>query len=227
MSGRIVAEVMDYAPEDLRDSEFLVLLALAESARDHNRTSRTNTKEIARRSRRSEGTVRNAIMGLTRRCLIYPVHNQASLGSRKRIAQDYRIVQLESHHRAATMRFGVTSRDDTKDEPKSEVGVTPRSDSNRLWITPGDDKLVSLPGEFGVTSRDDTHRKDSPVTTVSSNSSRQVTVDSEPREGSPSPLRSEALEEQPPAATPVARGHPPPARQPDRRASHRRPKRKR
>lgn len=97
MSGRIVGEVMDYAPEDLTDSQFLTLLALAESARDNTRITHTNTAQIARRARRSPGTVRNAIVELTRRALIAPQGK-----ARRGHAQDYRIHPLEAHHRAAT-----------------------------------------------------------------------------------------------------------------------------
>lgn len=97
MSGKIVGEVMDYAPDDLTDSQLLTLIALAESARDTTRVTHTNTNEIARRARRSPGTVRNAIVELTRRALIAP-QGKAHRGH----AQDYRIHPLEAHHRATT-----------------------------------------------------------------------------------------------------------------------------
>jgi len=115
VSGKIMGEVMRYAPDDLTETQYRVLMALAESARDHNRTTKTNTVEVAMLARRKIGTVRNAISELTRRCLIYPVHPHSEVG-RGRKAQDYRIVELHAYHRAATHRpeptNSVTARDD-------------------------------------------------------------------------------------------------------------------
>lgn len=102
MSGRIVAEVLDYAPEDLTIAQRFVLVALAESARDQGptaRVSRTNTTKIAQQTGIAPGTVRNALSELARRGLIRPQHEHSKVG-RGRLAQDYRIHQLEAHHRA-------------------------------------------------------------------------------------------------------------------------------
>ena len=102
MSGKIVSEVLRYAPEDLTIAQRFVLVALAESARDQGpaaRVSRTNTTEIARQTGIAAGTVRNALSELARRGLIRPQHEHKKVG-RGRLAQDYRIHQLEAHHRA-------------------------------------------------------------------------------------------------------------------------------
>lgn len=102
MSGRIVGEVLRYAPDDLTETQRWVLLALAESVRDRpagNRITRTNVAEVAALTRRAPGTVRNALVELTRRALIAP-QGKASRGH----AQDYRIHPLEAHHRATTAR---------------------------------------------------------------------------------------------------------------------------
>lgn len=100
MSGKIVGEVLRYAPSDLTETQRWVLLALAESVREKpagNRVTRTNVAEVADLTRRSPGTVRNALMELTRRALIAP-QGKAHRGH----AQDYRIHPLEAHHRATT-----------------------------------------------------------------------------------------------------------------------------
>ena len=100
MSGKILGEVLRHAPEDLTETQRWVLLALAESVRDRpvgNRITRTNVDEVAYLTRRSTGSVRNALMELTRRALIAP-QGRAHRGH----AQDYRIHPLEAHHRATT-----------------------------------------------------------------------------------------------------------------------------
>lgn len=122
MSGRIVAEVLDYAPEDLTDSQFLTLIALAESARDQTRTTKTTTAKVARRIRRSPGTVRNAIVELTRRALIAPTGRPM-----RGHAQDYRLHQLEAHHRATTVSFLEVTRSPTDTDHDR---VTPRDDTS-------------------------------------------------------------------------------------------------
>lgn len=102
MSGKIVGEVLDYAPDDLTDAELLVLVALAENARDTGpdaRITKTSAAAIAKRVRRSPGTVQNVLVELRRRGLIAAQH-KASRGH----AQNYRIHQLEAHHRATTTR---------------------------------------------------------------------------------------------------------------------------
>ena len=102
MSGRLVREVLDYAPEDLPRLELLVLLSLAESAQERDRTARyhTSTVELARRVRSTPGTVRNALGTLRGRGLVQPIHDKVKPG----LAQEYRLTPLGEHHRHATTR---------------------------------------------------------------------------------------------------------------------------
>lgn len=97
MSGRIVGEVLDHAPESLRTGEFLVLIALAEDARDRDRLARYSDAEtIANRTRLAPGTVRNALVVLTRRGLIKPTR-RAQTGTH----QEWLIVELYDYHRSS------------------------------------------------------------------------------------------------------------------------------
>lgn len=101
MSGKLVGEAGRYAPADLTVAERFVLIALAESARDGDRTSRTNARAIAEFTGLAPGTVKNALSELKTRCLIVP------LGiARRGHAQDYRLTQLHAHHRASTNKPG-------------------------------------------------------------------------------------------------------------------------
>ena len=98
MSGKLVGDAGRYAPEDLTVAERFVLVALAESARDNTRVSRTNSRAIADFTGLALGTVKNALSELARRSLIQPQGV-----ARRGHAQDYRIAHLEAHHRAATV----------------------------------------------------------------------------------------------------------------------------
>lgn len=99
MSGRIVGEVLDNAPEDLTNAELLVLVAIAEDARDRDRRAAfSDTESLVRRSRQKPGTVRNALSSLVQRGLIVPQVDRVHRGGRH---QEYTIVKLEHHHRAA------------------------------------------------------------------------------------------------------------------------------
>ena len=99
MSGRIVREVLDYAPADLRPLELLVLVSLAESAQERDRTARyhTSTVEVARRVRSTPGAVRNVLSTLRARSLVSPVHERVRPG----LAQEYVLTRLDEHHREA------------------------------------------------------------------------------------------------------------------------------
>lgn len=103
MSGRLVGEVLDYAPADLTPAETLVLVALAEAAKDRDRTARfqCSVDVLATRTRLSSGTVRNALSHLTRRGLIRPLIKGVSRGGRH---QEYELARLETRHRFATHR---------------------------------------------------------------------------------------------------------------------------
>ena len=101
MSGRLVKDVLLYAPTDLTDKERLVLIALAEDARERDRIARyIKVEEIADYVQISTGTVRNIISRLVARALIQPTLSHAGKGRR----QQYRIAYLTQDHRAATIR---------------------------------------------------------------------------------------------------------------------------
>lgn len=95
MSGRIVNEVLENAPEDLTDAELLVLVAIAEDARDRDRLARySDVENLTRRTRKKAGTVKNALSELTRRGLLKP-GGPAYRGRH----QEYRVTELYPHHR--------------------------------------------------------------------------------------------------------------------------------
>lgn len=98
MSGRLVGDVLRYAPADLTVAERFVLVCLAESARDRDRVSRTNARAITEATGLKLGTVKNALCELAARALIQPQGI-----ARRGHAQDYRIAHLHAHHRAATV----------------------------------------------------------------------------------------------------------------------------
>ena len=102
MSGRLVGEVLDHAPADLRPLDFAVLIALAEAARYGTRTATYGTKpeQLAQRVRpiSSAGSVRNALSRLTSRGLIRPVRGRANRGK----VQHYAITHLSNGARFAT-----------------------------------------------------------------------------------------------------------------------------
>lgn len=97
MSGRIVGEVLDYAPVDLRPLDLLVLIALAEAAHDKDRTAIKNSsaEALAYRVRSTPASVRNALGRLRQRAIIRPVHAKVGPGK----SQHWTITQLSDYHR--------------------------------------------------------------------------------------------------------------------------------
>lgn len=102
MSWRIVKEVFDNAPDDLKPLELLVLVALAEAAHDRDRTAMENSSAdaVAFRVRSTPGSVRNVLLSLKMRGLIRPMHKRPSRGQ----SQNWIIANLNGHHRNATIR---------------------------------------------------------------------------------------------------------------------------
>lgn len=99
MSGRIVGEVFDNAPEDLTSAELLVLLAIGEDARDRDRIAPySDVESLVRRTRLKPGTVRNALSALARRALIVPQKQRVHRGGDH---QEYAVARLTHAHRAA------------------------------------------------------------------------------------------------------------------------------
>lgn len=99
MSGRIVGEVLDHAPEDLTLSELIVLLTIAEDARDRDRLAKySDLESIVRRARIKPGTARNALSTLVRRGLVVPQKDRVHRGGDH---QEYIVPKLQPHHRHA------------------------------------------------------------------------------------------------------------------------------
>lgn len=97
MSGRIVKDVLEHAP-DLPDTEWRVLIVLAEDARDSDRIARyCAVATIAERARRAPGSVQNALGRLTARGLIKPL-----LKAHRGRVQHYEIARLSTAHRFVT-----------------------------------------------------------------------------------------------------------------------------
>lgn len=97
MSGRIVGEVLDNAPDDLTTAELLVLIAIAEDARDTTRLAeRSDLVSLVYRTRLKPGTVRNTLSTLTRRGLVIATVDRVHRGGKH---QEYRIPKLQPHHR--------------------------------------------------------------------------------------------------------------------------------
>lgn len=97
MSGRIVGEVLDNAPEDLTPAELLVLVAIGEDARERDRLAiYSDVATLVTRTRCKPGTVRNALSSLTRRGLIIPTVDRVHRGGKH---QEYRVPKLQPHHR--------------------------------------------------------------------------------------------------------------------------------
>lgn len=102
MSGRLVGEVLKYAPYDLTPTELLVLIALAESAQDRDRIARyhASAEHLADLIRSpSPASVRNVLARLTSRALIVPLIEKCHRG----VAQQYRIAPLNEGTRKAVL----------------------------------------------------------------------------------------------------------------------------
>jgi RIO-like serine/threonine protein kinase len=110
VSGRIVGEVLDHAP-DLPETEWRVLIALAEDANDRDRIARYSSAErLSERARRAEGSVRNALAKLTAKGLIQPL-----LKAHRGKVQHYQIARLAAAHRFVTYADqGSTHRPDKR-----------------------------------------------------------------------------------------------------------------
>lgn len=103
MSGKLVGEVLDHAPRDLTVAERFVFAALAEAARDKDRTARyqCSNSDLAYRTGLKEGTVRNALSELAQRGLIKRLVETVHKGGKH---QEYELCKLSAHHRFTTIR---------------------------------------------------------------------------------------------------------------------------
>ena len=97
LSGRIVGEVLKHAPSDVRGLDLLVLVSLAESAREKDRTAieHSSANAIAYRIRSTPSSVGNALQRLKERGLIRPVHTKVHRGQQ----QNWVITKLSDYHR--------------------------------------------------------------------------------------------------------------------------------
>jgi hypothetical protein len=145
MSGRLVKDVLQYAPTDLTDKERLVLIALAEDARDRDRIARfIKLEHIADYARISTGTARNILSRLTNRALIQPTISHANKGRR----QQYRIALLTPSHRDATIRKA-SSSEMTHNSPEPD----PKASPQRMRLTPVDNSGPDLQSVIQMPSK--------------------------------------------------------------------------
>lgn len=109
MSGRLVGEVLDHAPQDLTPAARLVLIALAADARDTDRIARfkSSVDALAYRTNLAPGSIRNVLSELVARGLIRPLIKHVHRGGKH---QEYELAKLANHHRFATING--TSHDD-------------------------------------------------------------------------------------------------------------------
>lgn len=117
MSGRIVEDVLEHAP-DLPDTEWRVLIVLARDARDTDRIARYCSVElIARQARRAPGTVQNALSKLAGRGLIKPL-----LRAHRGRVQHYEIARLDASHRIITYNHeSLTLRGEPLEDRKANL----------------------------------------------------------------------------------------------------------
>jgi DNA-binding MarR family transcriptional regulator len=103
VSGRLVGEVLKYAPSDLTQLELLVLVSLAESTKGTDRIARfyASNDHIADRVRSTPASVRNVIAKLVQRGLIVPQIEKCHRG----VAQQYEIPKMTDATRRATFRW--------------------------------------------------------------------------------------------------------------------------
>lgn len=101
MSGRMVGEVLDHAPADLTQLEMLVLVTLAESAAEKDRTARygVTAEELADKARSTPGAVRNTLGRLKERGLIVPLFEKPRRG----LAQNWRVIRMTDATRRAVL----------------------------------------------------------------------------------------------------------------------------
>ena len=109
MSGRLVGMVFENAPRDLTTAERMVLLSLAESARDRTRVASydSSVEALARRTRVAPGTVKNVLSALVRYGLIQRVNGRAHEG----LVQHYAITELHEHHRDVETKKKPTTKE--------------------------------------------------------------------------------------------------------------------
>lgn len=132
MSGRLVGEVLHYAPADLTPLERLVLVALAEAAPDRDRIARyhVGSDDLADKTGTHPSTVKKAMAELVRRGLVVTLIEKPRRG----VAQNYRITRLTEATRRAVLRVAPTPPND--DPPPPTNGSRPRHPNGPPWTPP-------------------------------------------------------------------------------------------
>lgn len=118
MSGRLVGEVLKYAPYELRLLDRFVLVALAEAANDRDRIARygVTQEELSDKLQATEGSIRNALSRLRHWGLIVPLYDKPRRG----LAQNWRIPKMHEGTRKASLP------DDALKAPKRHPPMTQR-----------------------------------------------------------------------------------------------------
>ena len=109
MSGRLVGEVLRYAPIDLTLLERFVLTCIAEAAHENDRIARDGVRveDLADKLQVHPRTIRTAIKELTdRRGLLIKLVGKPSKGH----SQNYRIPRMTDATRTATHQRGAPAR---------------------------------------------------------------------------------------------------------------------
>lgn len=116
----MVGEVLRNAPDDLTQAEMLVLVSLAESARDATRIAAydSSVAELAERTRLAAATVKSVLHQLKRYGLIAPLNGTAHRGK----VQHYHVIKLEDHHRDVVTKTRRAARSTTSDRHLRVVG---------------------------------------------------------------------------------------------------------
>jgi len=124
MSGRLVGEVLKYAPTDLRMLDRFVLVALAEAASPTDRTARFKVTQdhLADKLQSTPSSIRNALMRLRQRALIIPLFEKP----RKGLAQNWRIAPLNEGTRRAA---NGAPRKPPKTSPTEPISDIPGTDA--------------------------------------------------------------------------------------------------
>lgn len=123
MSIHLIREVFDYAPADLKPAELVVLIALAEDARDDRISKFASHDKLIQRTRLSRRTLYRAIDQLESAGLIWRVG-----AAHKGRIQQYRLAQLQAHHQATVIHLNGHRKGDTDDTltdlPKGDTDDT-------------------------------------------------------------------------------------------------------
>lgn len=98
MSIKLIRDVLAYAPADLTTAERLVLLTLAEDARDDRLSRYASRTRLIAATGLSGSSVKRALRGLEDAALIF-----RRGGAYRGHVQEYVIAELAAHHQATTV----------------------------------------------------------------------------------------------------------------------------